>query len=116
MDSWWFDAWDAAASGTELRAARSTVSDSIATGNFTDGISVTDSVVSHSTANGNHGNGFSASNSNLVGNIANGNTGYGIDAASAILSGSNTILNNTKGDVTGSITSQNNNLCSTGPC
>ena len=64
----------------------------------------------------NHGNGFSASNSNLVGNIANGNTGYGIDAASAILSGSNTILNNTKGDVTGSVTSQNNNLCSTGPC
>jgi hypothetical protein len=97
-------------------ATNSTISDSIARGNVTGGFAVTDSVVSHSTASGNGGSGFYPSNSNLAGNVANRNTGYGIEASSATLSGSNTLLNNTKGSVTGPVTSQNNNLCSSGPC
>lgn len=102
--------------GNGITATKSTISDSIASGNVTHGFGVTDSVVSHSTAIGNAVDGFFASNSNLVGNVANGNTAYGIEASSATLSGSNTLLNNTKGSVTGPVTSQNNNLCSSGPC
>ena len=95
--------------GNGFTATRSAISDSIARGNFTHGFSVTDTVISHSNATGNNWDGFNTSSSTVVDNVANANGHFGIEASSATLSGSNTLLNNTMGDVTGPVTSQHNN-------
>jgi hypothetical protein len=72
---------------------------------------ISDSVVS------NNGGGVSATDSTLIHNVMRGNGGNGLSATRSVF-GSNLMVDNGVNDVvsiTGSL-SQNNNLCTNGPC
>jgi len=102
--------------GDGLDVNNGTVTRCSATSSY-NGFSVTNTVLSDSTATNNGNIGISATGSTVIRNAVTGN-GTGIQTQSSTVVGSNSVHDNFFADLdlaSGSV-SQNNNVCSSGPC